>query len=144
MHFSPLPLHREGRWTKVFGQNAATEHRNNRNGCSMSIEITGLPGRPAQNTGESGQTQNTSNTAQQGAGATAGKSSQDQVSITDSAAQLKQLEARVAELPVVDVQRVSDVQRSVATGSFSFEPANAADNLVDQEKSFAMVETSTD
>jgi hypothetical protein len=45
-------------------------------------------------------------------------------------------------MPVVDVQRVSDVQRAVGTGSFQFEPATAADNLVTQERELALLDIS--
>ena len=43
-------------------------------------------------------------------------------------------------MPVVDPQEVEDVQRTLATGELQLEPQQAADNLLDQEKAFALIE----
>ncbi|MCP5429561.1 MAG: flagellar biosynthesis anti-sigma factor FlgM [Chromatiaceae bacterium] len=42
----------------------------------------------------------------------------DQLKLSNQAAQLQALEAEIANLPVVDTQRVQDVQRTLATGRF--------------------------
>jgi len=103
----------------------------------MSVEINGLGGRAVQPTaGDAAQTrpQENQNTAQ------ANRGGADRVSLTDSATRVQALESRIASLPVADAQRVTDVQRALATGSFQFEPARAADNLLTQEREFALLE----
>mgnify|MGYP003572911892 FL=1 len=106
----------------------------------MSVEFNSVSDRSIGNTGNKSQVAS-ADASQQRASATGNSSSaDDQVSLTSSATQLKALENQVAQLPVVDVQRVSNVQRSVATGSFSFEPVEAADNLLTQERELALLE----
>ena len=67
----------------------------------------------------------------QGAGA-------DKVSLTDSVTQIKALESQIASLPVVNATHVSQVQHLLATGSYDFEPIDAADSMLEQEKAFSM------
>ncbi len=105
----------------------------------MTIEISGVPGKPIQDTGDS---RNVNATTPNGSGQKApatppSSGGGDRVSLTDSAMQLRALEDRIAELPVVDVQRVSDVQRALATGTLELSEADAANNLVEMEKSFS-------
>lgn len=107
----------------------------------MSLELNSVSDSSIRNTGEKSQVA-PADAAQQQTRTPAGAPAGDQVSLTSSATQLKALERQVAELPVVDVKRVSNVQRSVATGSFSFAPVEAADNLLTQERELASLETS--
>ncbi len=105
----------------------------------MTIEISGVPGKPIQDAGDSS---NVNATATKGSNRQApatpsSKGGNDKVSLTDSAMQLRALENRIADLPVVDVQRVSDVQRALATGTLELSEADAANNLVEMEKSFS-------
>ena len=108
----------------------------------MSVEFNGVSDRNIGNTGEKRQVASANASPQRAPSPGRVSSAGDQVSLTSSATQLKTLESQVAQLPMVDVQRVSDVQRSVATGSFSFEPVEAADNLLTQERELASLETS--
>ena len=78
-----------------------------------------------------------SSTSSTPAGAASG---QDKVSLTESATQLQTLTEHAKTLPVVDVQEVADVQRTLATTGLQFEPGQAADSLLDQEKAFALIE----
>ncbi len=104
----------------------------------MTIEISGVPGKPIQDSGDSSNVTATSTNGKQNAPATTPSSGgSDRVSLTDSAMQLRALEDRIAELPVVDVQRVSDVQRALATGTLELSEADAANNLLEMEKSFS-------
>jgi len=99
------------------------------------MEINANSGRPPVDTGEASQAAKPS-TAQQAADnakSNAGQSSADTLSLTNRATQLQRLEAQIAELPVVDVQRVEDVQQSLATGSFEVHPAQVADKLLSFE-----------
>ena len=105
----------------------------------MGIKIKGTAGRPI-STGDNKRTQATSNSrtgSSSRASGGASASGSDTVSITGSAAQLQELTAQVASLPVEDAQHVSDVQRSIASGNYHFEPEDAAENLLTQEREFA-------
>ena len=104
----------------------------------MTIEISGVPGKPVQDTGEkSSVSATTTSKGNQKAPVSTPTSGNDTVSLTSSAMQLRALEDRIADLPVVDVQRVSDVQRALATGTLELSEADAANNLVEIEKSFS-------
>lgn len=103
----------------------------------MTIEISGVPGKPIQDTGDSSRLTTTGNNGQK-APATTTSGGNDRVSLTSSAMQMRALEDRIAELPVVDVQRVSDVQRALATGTLELSEADAANNLLEIEKGFSV------
>jgi len=106
------------------------------------MKIKGPSGHPI-STGES--TQSAATGKPQTAGASrAGKSdggAGDTVSLTGSATRLQELEAQIASLPIADAQHVSDVQRSLATGTFAFEPEEAAENLLTQEREFSKMDS---
>ncbi len=103
----------------------------------MGLEIGANGSRAAQDATESGKTQTTG---------TAGKSARsggpaspnggvrsDQLQLSNQAAQLQALEAEIANLPVVDTQRVQEVQHTIATGSFEIMPARVADKMLSFE-----------
>jgi len=97
----------------------------------MGIEISGNSGRPPQGAIESNNTASTAQTSQAAPqGRAAEQPSGDQLKLSSQASQLHALEAEIAKLPVVDTQRVQDVQRTVATGSFQVEPARVADKIL--------------
>ncbi len=100
----------------------------------MSIEIDTGKGRPPPSAIETGQPERAGNRpdASAGSGASAPPRA-DTFSMTNRAAQLQRLEAQIENLPVVDTQRVEDVQRSLATGSFEVQPARVADKLLQFE-----------
>jgi negative regulator of flagellin synthesis FlgM len=104
----------------------------------MGIEINS--GRPTQEAVDAGKAQSTSRTESQpltGGGARTASSGADQLKLSDQAAQLKAMEAEIANLPVVDTQRVQDVQRTLATGSLDAEPAQVAHRLLTFEAGLA-------
>lgn len=104
----------------------------------MSMEINGSGNRPPIDTGENAQS-----AEKTGASATSNQSSQssatsaDTFSLTNKASQLQQLEAQIANLPVVDTQRVLDVQHAIATNTLTVEPARVADKLLSFESGLA-------
>ncbi len=102
----------------------------------MTIEIGGVPGKSIQDTGDKSSVSATNNN-QRAPAASSRSGGGDKVSLTSSAMQLRELEDRIADLPVVDVQRVSDVQRAMATGTLELSEADAATNLLEIEKSFS-------
>lgn len=102
----------------------------------MGIEISGNSGRPSHEAAEASKSQSTAQSAapaRGGASPKPGSSGGDQVHVSNQAAQMHALEAQIANLPVVDTQRVQDVQRTLATGSFQIEPAQVADKLLSFE-----------
>jgi negative regulator of flagellin synthesis FlgM len=98
----------------------------------MGIEISGNNGRPAQEALDASKTtsSNTGNRGTTGASTKPGPGDSDRVQLSNQASQLQALEAKVSSLPVVDTQRVQDVQRTLATGSFQIEPARVADKML--------------
>lgn len=103
----------------------------------MTIEIGGVPGKSIQDTGDNGNLTATRSSNQKAPATASGSGGSDRVSLTSSAMKLRELEARISELPIVDVQRVSDVQRALATGTLELSEADAAANLLEIEKSFS-------
>jgi negative regulator of flagellin synthesis FlgM len=104
----------------------------------MSIEINGSSNRPPAGTSETSATGRAkhapSSTASSGA---RGGSRADTFSLTNRASQLQQLEAQIANLPVVDTQRVTEVQHALATGTLEIRPAEIAEKLLNFEAGLA-------
>lgn len=100
----------------------------------MSIEINGSNYRPPV---EAADSRKPADEQEQAAASPASTSpagdSNDKLSLTNQAAQLQALEDEIAALPAVDTQRVQEVQRSLATGSFQIDPARVADKLLSFE-----------
>ena len=102
----------------------------------MGIEISGNPGRQANEALNAAKSQTAATSGSKtaaAAGVKPGSSGGDQVQFSSQASQLQALEAEIANLPVVDTQRVQDVQRTLATGSFQIEPARVADKMLNFE-----------
>ena len=99
----------------------------------MAIEISTNNRQTPQEAAGTGKSQATAPTAGKPGAGSAGKSGApgaDQLKLSDTAAQLQALEAEIANLPVVDTQRVQDVQRTLATGSYEIQPAQVADKVL--------------
>jgi len=99
----------------------------------MGIEINGNGGRAPQEAIEAAKAQSTSTNDTQpraGSGAKTASSGTDQLKLSNQAAQLKAMEAEIANLPVVNTQRVQDVQRTLATSTLQVEPAQVAHKLL--------------
>lgn len=99
----------------------------------MGIEINGNSGRPPHEAIEAGKSQagaSQNTPPSPPAGAKGNPTGSDQLQLSNKVSQLQALEAEIANLPVVDTQRVQDVQRTLATGSFQVEPARVADKLL--------------
>lgn len=96
----------------------------------MPIEINGLP--PSQLKNNTGDAQvkvgrNEPSVPQQETGKPA---TSDTVSLTDTAARLRKLESTLAQLPVVDSQRVEATRQAIADGSYRVDPARVAEKLL--------------
>lgn len=99
----------------------------------MSIEINGSTGRPPVEIGDSRKAGEQSAKEVATNAPTQSGSGSDKLSLTSTAVQLRALEDQIAELPVVDTQRVQEVQRSIATGGFQIDPARIADKMLQFE-----------
>jgi negative regulator of flagellin synthesis FlgM len=100
----------------------------------MSIEINGSNCRPPAEAVDSRKpAEEQEQAAAAPASASTAGSGSDKLSLTSQAAQLQALEDEIAALPEVDTQRVQEVQRSIATGSFQVDPARVADKLLSFE-----------
>jgi negative regulator of flagellin synthesis FlgM len=104
----------------------------------MGMEISRNSGRSPKEAAKAGKSQATAsknNQAPTGTAPRSGSTGADKLQLSNQAAQLQALEAEIANLPVVDAQRVQDVQRILATGSFQIVPARVADKLLTFEAS---------
>lgn len=100
----------------------------------MSMEINGTRNPTPGEMAEANKSAASGKTPGDATGApTATVSAGDTFSLTDKAAQLRALEAQIATLPVVDAQRVQDVQHSLSTGTYEVEPARVADKMLQFE-----------
>lgn len=71
--------------------------------------------------------------AQAKAGARPGTEQTD-VTLSTRAAQLKELEARLEAIPVVDRAKVDAIKEAIASGQYTVNAENVADSLVDSVK----------
>lgn len=62
------------------------------------------------------------------------RSSGDAVEITDTAARLKAVEARLAEVPDVDQARVAAIRKRIESGDYQPDPARIAQKLMRLEQ----------
>lgn len=64
----------------------------------------------------------------------ADSAAQTAVSVSPQAAQLQQLEAQLAAIPVVDRARVDSIKAAIAAGQYTVNTENIADGLVSEVK----------
>jgi flagellar biosynthesis anti-sigma factor FlgM len=96
----------------------------------MTIEINGPQGRPPAEPADNGSVRSRQQSSGTAASANTLTAAPDRVSLTDQAAQLQGLESQITNLPVVDTQRVREVQHALATGNHHIDPAKVADKLL--------------
>ena len=60
----------------------------------------------------------------------------DRLSLTHEAALLKDVEKRLASVPVVDAQKVERIRAEINQGTYSVDPAKVAEKLLNFEKLF--------
>lgn len=95
--------------------------------------ITGFPGNQSQRSGEGSQVEVARKEPTVSQNQTGRPSSSDTVTLTDAAAQLRSLESTLGELPVVDSQRVEDLQRAIENGSYEVDTQRIADKMLQFE-----------
>ena len=99
----------------------------------MAIEINGLPQSQSQSTSEKGQVDVARNEPSQPKQETGGSSATDTISLTETATSLQKLQSTLADLPVVDGDRVESIRQAVASGEYEVNPEAVADKLISFE-----------
>jgi negative regulator of flagellin synthesis FlgM len=100
----------------------------------MPIQINSLSSRNLKGTGKSGQVQSSAKTTGAKSSASAASTgSADRLDLTGDAGKLQELEGQIANMPIVDAQKVEAVQQALATGSFIIDPQSAADKMLAME-----------
>ena len=99
----------------------------------MAIEISGqhpahLSNAKPEETGQVGRPDPTLPKQQTGQPSTT-----DTVTLTDAAAQLHKLEAKIASLPIIDTARVEDVKQSILSGKFHIDSPRVAEKMMSFE-----------
>ena len=64
-------------------------------------------------------------------------SSTQDVSLTDTSAKLRELEAKIASQPVVDTQRVENIKKTIADGTFRVNVTRTAEKMAQFESLLA-------
>jgi negative regulator of flagellin synthesis FlgM len=106
----------------------------------MTIEMQGVVNRSAAEVAEQSKSTSDARTrpAESQTSAVSGRPmASDQFSLTDSAAQMRALESQIASLPVVDTQRVTEVQTMLSAGELQIKPAQVAEKLLSFELGMA-------
>lgn len=101
----------------------------------MSINnISGLPGNQSQRATEGSQVQVARSEPTVSQQQTGRPSTVDTVSLTDTAARLRTLESNLAQLPVVDPQRVDTIRQAIQNGSYEVNPKRIAAKMTGFEQ----------
>ena len=98
----------------------------------MAVHINGLSGSAVRRSaGSSSQVK-----SKQGGGSTSSTSlsGSDRVTVSNSAAQLQELESYIASLPVVNSALVETIQLALATGDYQVDHEESAEKLLEQER----------
>lgn len=96
--------------------------------------ISGFPGNQSQRTNEGAQVQVARSEPTVPQQQTGRPSTVDTVSLTDTAAQLRNLENNLAQLPVVDSQRVESIQQAIGNGTYEIDPKRIAAKMLGLEQ----------
>lgn len=106
----------------------------------MSINnINGLHGQNTPRSGDGGKLTRADNQAGQGSAKSTAVpvSVTDSVSLTDTASQLRRIEASLADQPEVDNDKVAAVRQAIENGSYQVDAERIADNLMKFESSLS-------
>lgn len=104
----------------------------------MSGKITGLENRPVQ-VGGQGAAERAS--GKRDSAPSAADKPGAQVRLTDSAVQLAALEKALAQVPDVDMQRVSEIRAQLDAGEYTVDSRKIATKLLELELSLAAAES---
>lgn len=96
--------------------------------------ITGFPSNQSQRAGEGSQVQVARGEPTAAQQQTGRPSTVDTVSLTDAAARLRELENSLAQMPVIDSQRVEGIQQAIANGSYEIDSGRVAEKMLSFER----------
>ncbi len=99
----------------------------------MAVEINSLSSSNLKGTGDSGQVTRSGLPGGKRSATSTTSTRKDRFDMTGSAGKLLELEARIAQMPIVDAQKVEAVQNALATGSFTIDPQTAAEKMLAME-----------
>ncbi|MCG7876643.1 MAG: flagellar biosynthesis anti-sigma factor FlgM [Candidatus Thiodiazotropha taylori] len=99
----------------------------------MAVEINSLSSSNLKGTGDSGLVTRSGLPGGKRSATSTTSTRKDRFDMTSSAGKLLELEARIAQMPIVDAQKVEAVQKALATGSFTIDPQTAADKMLAME-----------
>ena len=100
----------------------------------MASEIKGLGGSPVAHTELATKTAQAS-PGKETQAAQGVASSDDSVLLTGTAAKLRDVEAGLKDVPVVDTKRVLEVRQAIADGRYQVDPARVAEKFLQHEQS---------
>ncbi len=60
--------------------------------------------------------------------------SADSLTLTDSVMNLKKLEDSIAQLPIMDIQKVERIQNQIKDGSYQIDAEKIADRIIEMER----------
>lgn len=60
----------------------------------------------------------------------------DRVSVTDTASRLQKIEEELSAMPEINHEKVAEIKKAIADGTFSLDPQRIADKLIGFETSF--------
>jgi len=96
----------------------------------MAIEFTGVNGSRIFDNGSSARSENISSDTKRSGNAPSRNTHSDTVTLTGIAKQMRELEKSIAEVPVVDSQRVHAVKSAIQNGTFEIDPSRVAIKLM--------------
>lgn len=99
----------------------------------MAVEINSLSSSNLKGAGDSGQVTRSGLPGGKRSATSTTSTRKDRFDMTGSAGKLLELEARIAQMPIVDAQKVEAVQNALATGSFTIDPQTAAEKMLAME-----------
>lgn len=100
----------------------------------MPIEINGLPITVLKNPKEGPQVDAGRNKTAPAPEETGRPASSDTVTLTDTAARLRDLGNSLSALPVSDTQRVEEVKKTVEDGTYKVDAGRVANKIIELEK----------
>ena len=100
----------------------------------MPIEINGLPITVLKNPKEGPQVTTGHSKSGPAQEETAKPASSDTVTLTSTAARLRDLGNSLSALPVTDAQRVAEVKQAVENGTYKIDAGRVADKMIALEK----------
>ena len=99
----------------------------------MSIEINGIPSVHSKEAVDGSQSRPGRERPEVAEHGQARRKPTDSVSLTDTPARMRELESALSGLPPVDSQRVQEIRKALADGSYRPDPQRVADKLLSIE-----------